>query len=51
LTEAIGYIACEVHDTADSGDHDIFTCRILRQLNPQKEVLTYQYLKEAGLIR
>lgn len=53
LTEAIGYIACEVHDTADSGDHEIFTCRIIRQvvLNPEKEVLTYRYLKDAGLIR
>lgn len=53
LTEAIGYIACQVHDTADSGDHELFTCRILRQavLNPDKEVLTYRYLKEAGLIR
>lgn len=53
LTEAIGYAACEVHDTADSGDHEIFTCRIIRQvvLNPEKEVLTYRYLKDAGLIR
>ncbi|MCS7019853.1 MAG: flavin reductase family protein [Cytophagales bacterium] len=53
LTEAIGYIACQVHDTADSGDHEIFTCRILRQvvLHPEKQPLTYQYLKQAGFIR
>lgn len=53
LTEAIGYAVCQVHDTADSGDHEIFTCRILRQaiLHPEKEPLTYRYLKEAGLIR
>jgi len=53
LTEAIGYVACETHDVADSGDHDVFTCRIVRQvvLNPEKEPLTYRYLKEIGLIR
>jgi flavin reductase (DIM6/NTAB) family NADH-FMN oxidoreductase RutF len=53
LTEAIGYVACETHDVADSGDHDVFTCRIVRQvvLNPENEPLTYRYLKEIGLIR
>jgi flavin reductase (DIM6/NTAB) family NADH-FMN oxidoreductase RutF len=53
LTQAIGYIACEVHDTADSGDHELFCCRIIAQriLNPDKEVLTHRYLKEHGYIR
>lgn len=53
LTEAIGYIQLETFDSADSGDHEIFTCKVLGQkvLNPHKEVLTHRYLKEKGLIR
>ena len=51
LTEAIGYVQCKVHDIADSGDHEIFVCEILRQrvLNPDQEVLTHGYLKEKRL--
>lgn len=50
LTEAVGFIQCQVHDSADSGDHEIFVCEVLKQkvLNPEEEVLTHAYLKEHG---
>ncbi|MCS6967352.1 MAG: flavin reductase family protein [Cytophagales bacterium] len=53
LLDAIGYIACHVHDTADSGDHEIFTCRVLKQiaLHPERQPLTYHYLKQKGILR
>lgn len=53
LTEAVGYVRCEVHDRADSGDHELFCCRVLGQhlLHPDKTVLTHRYLKENGLVR
>jgi flavin reductase (DIM6/NTAB) family NADH-FMN oxidoreductase RutF len=53
LTEAVGYIQCHVHDKADSGDHEIFVCEVLAQqvLHPDRNVLTYHYLKENGLSR
>ncbi len=53
LSEAIGYVSCEVHDVADSGDHEVFCCRIVGQtlLHPDKEVLTHHWLKAQGLIR
>jgi flavin reductase (DIM6/NTAB) family NADH-FMN oxidoreductase RutF len=53
LTDSIGYVCCEVHDVADSGDHEVFCCRILGQsvLHPEKAVLTHHWLKEHGLVR
>jgi flavin reductase (DIM6/NTAB) family NADH-FMN oxidoreductase RutF len=53
LTEAVGYAACELHDTADSGDHLLLVCRVLGQvvLHPQAPVLTLHYLQEMGYSR
>lgn len=53
LTEAIGYIQCEVVNTVNSGDHDLFVCNVVGQkiLNPEKTPLTHHYLREKGLIR
>jgi flavin reductase (DIM6/NTAB) family NADH-FMN oxidoreductase RutF len=53
LTGAVGYIGCEVHDSADSGDHEVFCCRVLGQylLHPDQPVLTHHWLKEQGLVR
>jgi flavin reductase (DIM6/NTAB) family NADH-FMN oxidoreductase RutF len=49
----VGYISCEVHDSADSGDHEVFCCRVLGQylLHPEKTVMTHHWLKEQGLVR
>lgn len=53
LTEAIGYIQCKVLHSTDAGDHEIFVCEVLKQrvLNPDKEVLTNNFLREKGLVR
>ncbi|HLK98021.1 MAG TPA: flavin reductase family protein [Hymenobacter sp.] len=53
LTEAIGYIQCRVLHTTDAGDHELFVCAVLKQvvLNPQKEVMTNNFLKERKLVR
>ena len=53
LTEAIGYVQCRVTDTADSGDHVVFICEVLKQivLNPAKTVLTNDYLRDKKLVR
>ena len=53
LTEAIGYIQCKVLHSTDGGDHEIFVCEVLKQrvLNPEKEVMTINFLREKGLVR
>jgi flavin reductase (DIM6/NTAB) family NADH-FMN oxidoreductase RutF len=53
LTEAIGYIQCRVLHSTDSDDHELFVCEVLKQvvLNPEKEVLTNNFLLEKGLVR
>jgi flavin reductase (DIM6/NTAB) family NADH-FMN oxidoreductase RutF len=53
LTGAVGYLSCQVHDTADSGDHQVFCCRVLAQhlLHPEKPVLTHHWLRQQGLVR
>ncbi len=53
LTEAIGYIQCKVLHSTDAGDHELFVCEVLKQvvLNPEKEVLTNNFLREKGLVR
>jgi len=53
LTEAIGYVQCKVLHSTDAGDHELFICEVLKQvvLNPEKEVMTNNYLREKGLVR
>ncbi|MEZ0608717.1 flavin reductase family protein [Fibrella sp. WM1] len=53
LTEAVGYAQCRVLDSIDAGDHELFVCEVLKQvvLNPDKPVLTNDYLKEKKLVR
>jgi flavin reductase (DIM6/NTAB) family NADH-FMN oxidoreductase RutF len=53
LTEAVGYVQCRVLHTADSGDHELFVCEVLRQvvLHPDATVLTNDFLRAAGLVR
>ena len=53
LTEAIGYIACEVENSLPSGDHELMVCRVVHQqwLHPEKPVLTHHYLRAKGLVR
>ena len=53
LTDAIGYAQCRVSHATDAGDHELFICEVLKQvvLNPQKVVLTNDYLKEKKIIR
>ncbi len=53
LTEAIGYIQCKVLHSTDAGDHELFVCEVLKQvvLNPEKEVMTNNFLREKGLVR
>ncbi len=53
LTEAIGYVQCKVLHSTDAGDHELFMCEVLKQvvLNPEKEVMTNNYLREKGLVR
>ena len=53
LTEAIGYIQCKVLHSTDAGDHELFVCEVIKQvvLNPEKEVMTNNFLRENGLVR
>ena len=53
LTGAIGYAQCQVSHTTDAGDHELFICRVLKQvvLNPDKAVMTNDFIKERKLIR
>ncbi|GAB3539291.1 flavin reductase family protein [Spirosoma fluminis] len=53
LTEAIGYVQCRVLHSTDAGDHELFVCEVVKQvvLNPEKDVMTYSFLKEKKLIR
>ena len=53
LTEAIGYAQCEVLHTTDAGDHELFICKVLKQvvLNPDKTVMTNDFIKEKKLVR
>ncbi|QHV98488.1 flavin reductase family protein [Spirosoma endbachense] len=53
LTEAIGYVQCRVLHNTDAGDHELFICAVQKQvvLNPEKEVMTYAFLKAHKLIR
>ena len=53
LTEAIGYIQCKVLHSTDAGDHELFVCEVQKQvvLNPEKEVMTNNFLREKGLVR
>ncbi len=53
LTEAVGYAECQVLHTTDAGDHELFICKVLKQvvLNPDKTVLTNDFLKERKIVR
>jgi flavin reductase (DIM6/NTAB) family NADH-FMN oxidoreductase RutF len=53
LLESIGYLQCKVLHSTDAGDHELFVCEVLKQvvLNPDKEVMTNNYLRERGLVR
>ncbi len=53
LTEAIGYAQCRVISQTPAGDHDLFVCEVERQvvLNPDKLVMTNDFLKEKKLVR
>ena len=53
LTEAVGYAQCRVVRSVDGGDHEVFICEVLKQtvLNPDKEVLTNDFLLAKGLVR
>ncbi|GAB3501133.1 hypothetical protein GCM10027341_27540 [Spirosoma knui] len=53
LTEAVGYVQCRVLHSTDAGDHELFVCEVVKQivLNPDKDVMTYSFLKEKKLIR
>ncbi|WP_018618750.1 flavin reductase family protein [Spirosoma luteum] len=53
LTEAVGYAQCQVLHTTDAGDHELFICKVLKQvvLNPDKTVLTNDFIREKKLIR
>ncbi len=52
LTEAIGYVQCNVLHSTDAGDHELFVCEVLKQvvLNPEKEVMTNEFLRAKRLI-
>lgn len=53
LTEAIGYAQCRVLHSTDAGDHELFICEVVKQivLNPDKAVMTNNFLKEKKLVR
>jgi flavin reductase (DIM6/NTAB) family NADH-FMN oxidoreductase RutF len=53
LTESIGYAQCRVLHSTDAGDHELFICEVVKQvvLNPDKEVMTNNFLKEKKLVR
>ncbi len=53
LPEAIGYVQCRVTGQADSGDHMLFVCEVIRQvvLHPDKPVMTNNFLRAKGLVR
>lgn len=53
LTEAVGYVQCRVMHSTNAGDHELFICEVLKQvvLNPDKTVMTNDFLKEKKLIR
>lgn len=53
LTEAVGYIQCRVMHSTNAGDHELFICEVLKQvvLNPDKTVMTNDFLKDKKLIR
>jgi flavin reductase (DIM6/NTAB) family NADH-FMN oxidoreductase RutF len=53
LTEAVGYVQCRVMHTTNAGDHELFICEVVKQvvLNPDKTVMTNDFLKEKKLIR
>jgi flavin reductase (DIM6/NTAB) family NADH-FMN oxidoreductase RutF len=53
LTEAIGYAKCRVLQFVEAGDHDLCICVVMKQvvLNPDKDVLTLNLLREKKLIR
>ncbi|WP_080238067.1 flavin reductase family protein [Spirosoma rigui] len=53
LTEAVGYVQCRVMHTTNAGDHELFICEVIKQvvLNPDKNVMTNEFLKEKKLIR
>lgn len=53
LTEAIGYVQCRVLHSTDAGDHELFVCEVLKQvvLNPEKDVMTNNFLRENGYVR
>lgn len=53
LTDAIGYMQCKVLHSTDAGDHEVFVCEVLKQfiINPEKEVMSLNFLREKGLVR
>jgi flavin reductase (DIM6/NTAB) family NADH-FMN oxidoreductase RutF len=53
LTEAVGYAQCQVVHTTDAGDHELFICKVLKQvvLNPDKTVLTNHFLIGRKIVR
>lgn len=53
LTESVGYVSCRVLSWADGGDHELAICKVMGQkiLNPEKKILTINYLREKKLVR
>ncbi len=53
LLESIGYFQCEVSHSTSGGDHELVVCKVIKQvkLNPDKQVLTMNYLREKKLVR
>lgn len=53
LRHTAGYIQCKVHSYADSYDHELVICEVLKQVSfpTEKELLTHHYLREKGLVR
>lgn len=53
LNDAIGFAQCQVVNSVDSGDHQLFVCQVIKQqvLKPDGIVLTNNYLRGNGLVR
>lgn len=53
LTEAIGYAQCQVLHTTDAGDHELFVCKVMKQivLNSDKIVMTNDFIRAKKLVR
>ena len=53
LTQAIGYLDCEVISWADGGDHELAICKVSKTqiLHADNVPLRLNYLREKGLVR